>query len=160
MRGAGGRTAGWLLHPESSISAGVVALTTRLNKIDSTRVEIACGISTRSSSSADGLMLLLVLLHVTCLHRARVPAIAFFALRPLALKRFMGAGGFASGVEALIGKQVALTEAFRPEAGYAECRIDGDVWRVRPQSGSAFPPETREVIVTGIDGNTLLATPA
>lgn len=91
---------------------------------------------------------------------ALLGAISFFALRPLALKRFMGAGGFASGVEALIGKQVALTEAFRPEAGYAECRIDGDVWRVRPQSGSSFSTDTREVIVTGIDGNTLLATPA
>ncbi len=90
---------------------------------------------------------------------ALLGAVAFFALRPLALKRFMGAGGLASGVHALIGKRVTLTEPFRPDAGHAECRIDGDVWRVRPQAGCTFSPDTREVIVTGIDGNTLLATP-
>lgn len=91
---------------------------------------------------------------------ALLGATSFFALRPLALKRFMGAGGLASGVDALIGKRVTLSAPFQPETGHAECRIDGDVWRVRPQSGSAFLPDTREVIVSGIDGNTLLATPA
>jgi len=90
---------------------------------------------------------------------ALLGAVAFFALRPLALKRFMGAGGLASGVEALVGKRVVLTEMYRPESGFAECRIDGDVWRVRPQSGCEFLPDTREVLITGIDGNTLLATP-
>ena len=90
---------------------------------------------------------------------ALLGAIAFFALRPLAMKRFMGAGGLASGVHALIGKRVTLTEPFRSDAGHAECRIDGDVWRLRAADPTLPLDGADRVRITGIDGNTLLATP-
>jgi membrane protein implicated in regulation of membrane protease activity len=90
---------------------------------------------------------------------ALLGAVSFFALRPLALRRFMGAGGLSTGTDALIGRTVTLSAPLDPQTGHAECRIDGDVWRLRAADPALPLDGANRVRITGIDGNTLLATP-
>lgn len=56
----------------------------------------------------------------------------------------------ATGVEALIGREVLLTEEL-PEHGRSEVRIDGDVWRIELRDKGAAPSGARLRIV-GIKG--------
>ncbi len=49
-------------------------------------------------------------------------------LRPIAMRQWFSGGSVATGIDALPGKVVRVTEAFDPRTGRGRGRIDGDDW--------------------------------
>ena len=49
-------------------------------------------------------------------------------LRPIAMRTWFSGGSVATGVDALLGRRVRVTEAFYPMSGRGRGRVDGDDW--------------------------------
>lgn len=62
---------------------------------------------------------------------------------------------YATGVEALIGREIRLSDPI-PQDGYAEVRIDGDVWRVSLRDKGEAPKGTL-IRIVGYEGIVLQA---
>ncbi|MEY3010390.1 MAG: hypothetical protein RLZZ314_1032 [Bacteroidota bacterium] len=86
--------------------------------------------------------------------------LSFVFLRPLALKFAFSGNEAVSGVEALVGKECRVTQAFDAETGMGRCKIDGDDWRAmlvdRAQASAAS--EHSAVWVVRVESNTLVVS--
>ena len=87
--------------------------------------------------------------------------IAFVFLRPAML--IMGFSGeeTLSGADALIGKEVVVTQEFDPQTGMGRCKIDGDDWRAKV---SEEIPATKMalgkvLVIQSVESNTLIVRP-
>lgn len=64
-------------------------------------------------------------------------------------------GGYATGVDALLGREIRLSNPIPPE-GYVEVHIDGDVWRVSLRDRQGADKGTL-IRIVGYEGIILLA---
>ena len=55
--------------------------------------------------------------------------VAFIFLRPFALKMGFSGNERLSGVDALLGRECIVTQAFDAATGLGRCKVDGDDWR-------------------------------
>ncbi len=83
--------------------------------------------------------------------------LCLYLLRPVLQKHFMGEE-VKSCVDALIGKELKLQEAFSGDKEFCEQKINGDIWRMRTKSGEDLPAGT-SVRVVERDGLTLVVEP-
>ncbi len=83
--------------------------------------------------------------------------LCLYLLRPVLQKHFMGKE-VKSCVDALIGKEIKLQEAYSSDKDFCEQKISGDIWRVRTKTGEALPAGTAVRIVER-DGLTLVVEP-
>lgn len=86
--------------------------------------------------------------------------IAFIFLRPVALKMGFSGEEKVSGVDALIGKECTVTQAFDVETGLGRCKIDGDDWRAKLSQLSDVPHANVGQVVTidMVESNTLIVS--
>ncbi|MDA8607008.1 NfeD family protein [Flavobacteriales bacterium] len=87
--------------------------------------------------------------------------IAFVFLRPAMLKMGFSGEETLSGADALIGKEVIVTQEFDPQTGMGRCKIDGDDWRAKV---SDEIPTTSMVlgnvlVIESVESNTLIVRP-
>ena len=87
--------------------------------------------------------------------------IAFVFLRPAMLKMGFSGEETLSGADALIGKEVIVTQEFDPQSGMGRCKIDGDDWRAKV---SDEIPTTSMVlgnvlVIESVESNTLIVRP-
>ena len=87
--------------------------------------------------------------------------IAFVFLRPAMLKMGFSGEETLSGADALIGKEVIVTQEFDPQTGMGRCKIDGDDWRAKV---SDEIPSTELVlgnvlVIQSVESNTLNVRP-
>ncbi|MDA9019243.1 NfeD family protein [Flavobacteriales bacterium] len=87
--------------------------------------------------------------------------IAFVFLRPAMLKMGFSGEETLSGADALIGKEVIVTQEFDPQSGMGRCKIDGDDWRAKV---SDEIPATSMVlgnvlVIESVESNTLIVRP-
>ena len=87
--------------------------------------------------------------------------IAFVFLRPAMLKMGFSGEETLSGADALIGKQVIVTQEFDPQTGMGRCKIDGDDWRAKV---SEEIPATKMalgnvLVIQSVESNTLIVRP-
>jgi membrane protein implicated in regulation of membrane protease activity len=87
--------------------------------------------------------------------------IAFVFLRPAMLKMGFSGEETLSGADALIGKEVIVTQEFDPQTGMGRCKIDGDDWRAKV---SDEIPATSMVlgnvlVIESVESNTLIVRP-
>jgi membrane protein implicated in regulation of membrane protease activity len=87
--------------------------------------------------------------------------IAFVFLRPAMLKMGFSGEETLSGADALIGKEVIVTQEFDPQTGMGRCKIDGDDWRAKV---SDEIPATKMVlgnvlVIQSVESNTLIVRP-
>lgn len=54
--------------------------------------------------------------------------LTLFFLRPLAMRSWFSGSSVATGVDALPGRKVRVTQAFDPHSGRGRGRVDGDDW--------------------------------
>lgn len=91
--------------------------------------------------------------------------VAFIFLRPFALKIGFSGQEKLSGVEALVGRECIVTQAFDSETGLGRCKIDGDDWRAKlsQRSDASIAKIGHVLTVEIVESNTLivsLKTPA
>lgn len=86
--------------------------------------------------------------------------IAFIFLRPFALKLGFSGQEKLSGVDALIGRECIVTQAFDAESGLGRCKIDGDDWRAKlsRRSDAAKTNVGHVVTVEIVESNTLIVS--
>lgn len=87
--------------------------------------------------------------------------IAFVFLRPAMLKMGFSGEETLSGADALIGKEVVVTQEFDPQTGMGRCKIDGDDWRAKV---SEEIPATKMalgkvLVIQSVESNTLIVRP-
>lgn len=87
--------------------------------------------------------------------------IAFVFLRPAMLKMGFSGEETLSGADALIGKEVIVTQEFDPQTGMGRCKIDGDDWRAKV---SEEIPATKMAlgnvfVIQSVESNTLIVRP-
>ena len=87
--------------------------------------------------------------------------IAFVFLRPAMLKMGFSGEETLSGADALIGKEVIVTQEFDPQTRMGRCKIDGDDWRAKV---SDEIPTTSMVlgnvlVIESVESNTLIVRP-
>ncbi len=80
--------------------------------------------------------------------------LCLYLLRPVLLKYFFKKE-VKSCVDALIGKEIKLQEAFTSDKDFCEQKINGDIWRVRTKLGEPLTAGTAVRIVER-DGLTLI----
>ncbi len=86
---------------------------------------------------------------------AIVTFLAFLLVRPLAVKYFRhGHRGRPSGIAALVGRMVTVSETIPGGNACGRVVIDGDSWQARSASGKDISQGT-VVKVVGVDGNIL-----
>jgi len=86
--------------------------------------------------------------------------VAFIFLRPFALKMGFSGNERLSGVDALLGRECIVTQAFDPASGLGRCKVDGDDWRaellVRGEASQATAGTM--VIINKVESNTLIVS--
>ena len=87
--------------------------------------------------------------------------VAFVFLRPAMLKMGFSGEETLSGADALIGKEVIVTQEFDPQTGMGRCKIDGDDWRAKV---SEEIPATKMalgnvLVIQSVESNTLIVRP-
>jgi membrane protein implicated in regulation of membrane protease activity len=100
-------------------------------------------------------------LEVQLVATAVVSILAFLFPRPLAQRKWFSGDVILTGVDALIGREAEVSEAFDSNSGKGRCRIDGDDWLAQWDSASTSdrPPALGErVTITSVLSNTLIVT--
>ena len=87
--------------------------------------------------------------------------IAFVFLRPAMLKMGFSGEETLSGADALIGKEVIVTQEFDPQSGMGRCKIDGDDWRakVSDEIPAASMVLGNVLVIESVESNTLIVRP-
>jgi membrane protein implicated in regulation of membrane protease activity len=75
-------------------------------------------------------------------------------VRPVARKHLTGAPRLASGTDALVGRSAVVTEEVAPDRG--RVRLGGEDWRARPLDGAHTYALSSSVVVSHVDGATLV----
>jgi membrane protein implicated in regulation of membrane protease activity len=87
--------------------------------------------------------------------------IAFVFLRPAMLKMGFSGEETLSGADALIGKEVVVTQEFDSQTGMGRCKIDGDDWRAKVSD--EIPAEKMALgnvlVIQSVESNTLIVRP-
>jgi membrane protein implicated in regulation of membrane protease activity len=87
--------------------------------------------------------------------------IAFVFLRPAMLKMGFSGEETLSGADALIGKEVIVTQEFDPQTGMGRCKIDGDDWRAKVSD--EIPATSMDLgnvlVIESVESNTLIVRP-
>jgi membrane protein implicated in regulation of membrane protease activity len=86
---------------------------------------------------------------------AVVAVLLLVITRPLA-RRLHGPVSVPSNVDALVGQEAVVLETIDEAANSGRVRVRSDEWRAR---GSGRIPQGETVIVTGVEGATLLVEP-
>ena len=85
---------------------------------------------------------------------------AFVFLRPFALKMGFSGNERLSGVDALLGRECIITQAFDPSSGMGRCKVDGDDWRaellVREEASRATSGKI--AVINKVESNTLIVS--
>ncbi len=86
--------------------------------------------------------------------------VAFIFLRPFALKMGFSGNERLSGVDALLGRECIVTQAFDAATGLGRCKVDGDDWRaellVREEADRATSGQI--VVINKVESNTLIVS--
>lgn len=84
--------------------------------------------------------------------------LAFFAVRPMLLKRVMKDNGVRTNTEALVGQRGRVTQDFEPGLRLGRVAVGGDDWRAECTVDRAL--RVGDVIeVVRVDSNTLIVKP-
>ena len=84
-----------------------------------------------------------------------IALLAFLFLRPVMLRMGFTGDEAATGIEALIGKDARITQAFDSESGLGRCQIDGDDWRAKLEPKHATSTSSIVRIIR-VESNTLI----
>jgi membrane protein implicated in regulation of membrane protease activity len=85
--------------------------------------------------------------------------LAFLFLRPLALNKWFRGADVATGVDALVGREATVTEAFHGHSHLGRCKVDGDDWLARWEGEVSEMPEVGDLVrIIRTDSNTIIVT--
>lgn len=91
---------------------------------------------------------------------ALIALVAFIFLRPFALKMGFSGNERTSGVDALLGRECIITQAFDSSSGLGRCKVDGDDWRaellIRDEADQASSGKI--VVINKVESNTLIVS--
>jgi membrane protein implicated in regulation of membrane protease activity len=92
---------------------------------------------------------------------------AFFALRPLAMRRWFSGSPTAIGIEALVGRRAVVTQAYDASSQRLRVKLDGDDWLAElgcEDTENMNNPEKlavgTAVIINAVESNVLTVCPA
>ena len=84
----------------------------------------------------------------------------FFFLRPFALNIGFSGNERMSGVDALLGRECIITQAFDSSSGLGRCKVDGDDWRAEllERENADQATSGRIVVIDKVESNTLIVS--
>ncbi|MBT6162887.1 NfeD family protein [Flavobacteriales bacterium] len=84
--------------------------------------------------------------------------LAFLFLRPAMLKMGFSGNETLSGADAIIGKEVVVTQDFDEQTGLGRCKIDGDDWRAKYSDSHTGERAGlgQVLLIESVDSNTLI----
>ena len=98
-------------------------------------------------------------LEVQLIATAGVSILTFLFLRPLAQRKWFSGDILRTGVDALIGREAIVTQAFNSKHGKGRCRIDGDDWLSEWHAVNTLvraPVVGESVIISSVLSNALI----